>query len=110
MAGRASTTTGAPKSLFHDPCHLGRHSGIYDAPRDVLRRATGDAPAEFTWNRERAECCGGGGLYPLSEPAHALDMAKRRVNHEVDELARSGASRVVTACPGCELQRVVGWA
>jgi Fe-S oxidoreductase len=97
-------TTGAPRSLYHDPCYLGRHLGVLDAPRQVLTRATGDAPAEFVWNRERAECCGAGGLYPMSEPEHALNAARRRVRNETDELARTGAARVVTACPGCELQ------
>ncbi|MEW5852227.1 MAG: (Fe-S)-binding protein [Myxococcota bacterium] len=91
-------------SLYHDPCYLGRHGGIYDEPRAVIARAEGRAPVEFTWNREKAECCGGGALYPHAEPQAAERIARRRVHHETDELRRTGAARVVTACPTCELQ------
>ena len=103
-AADAMVGQGAPSSIYHDPCYLGRHLKVFEAPRQVLTRATGTAPSEFVWSGERAECSGGGGLYPHSEPAHALTAARRRVDHETDELKRTGATRVVTACPTCEVQ------
>jgi len=101
--GRISKTS-AEHSLWHDPCHLGRHLGIYDEPRRALAQAEGAEPHEFVWNREKSECCGGGALYPRANPAGALEAAHRRVNNETDELMRTGATRVVTSCPTCEVQ------
>jgi len=98
------SSAAAPRVLYHDPCYLGRHQGVYEAPRAALARAHGAPPEEFTWRGETAECSGGGGLYPHNAPEMAVAAARRRVAHEVDELAHTGSQRVVTACPTCEVQ------
>ena len=83
---------------YHDPCRLGRDLGIYDAPRDVLSRVLAEGLAEFPRNRERADCCGGGGAVRDTDPGTAAAVARRRLA----ELGRpDGAGTVVTACPTC---------
>ncbi|WP_394835070.1 (Fe-S)-binding protein [Pendulispora rubella] len=79
---------------WHDPCKLGRGLGIYEAPRTVLTRILGEAPAEFDTRRERATCAGAGGLLPVTMPEPARIIAKTRL----EEHARAGGGRVVTGC------------
>jgi len=88
--------------LYHDPCHLGRYLGVYDPPRAILEKATGQKPLEFAEHREAGTCCGGGGGVPLTHPqtARAISQNKMQV------FAQSGADRLATACPMC--QRMLG--
>ena len=50
------------KITYHDPCHLGRHSGVYEAPRKLLSKMPGAEFKEMRRNRETALCCGGGAV------------------------------------------------
>lgn len=79
---------------WHDPCHLGRGLGIYEAPRAVLGRALGRAPDEFDESRERTACSGGGGLLPATMPDVSRDIAGARI----DAHRRAGGGRIVTGC------------
>ena len=79
---------------WHDPCQLGRGLGVYEAPRAVLTRALGRAPEEFDTKRDKAQCSGGGGLLPVTMPEVARTIAETRM----DEHARAGGGKVVTAC------------
>ena len=83
---------------YHDPCYLGRHNGMYDAPRVAIDAIPGIQRVEMTGScRDRAFCCGGGGLGLFYEPEEEQRMGVVRVN-----MARAaGASIIVTACPFC---------
>lgn len=82
---------------YHDPCHLGRHSGIYEAPRQVLPSIPGVNLVEMEWNRKFAKCCGAGGGFRSGKGEDAIAIAANRVR----EAEATGASILVTACPFC---------
>jgi fumarate reductase (CoM/CoB) subunit B len=79
---------------YHDPCHLGRHNGIYEQPRQVIE-AICDLE-EMKACREAARCCGGGGGVRSGYRDLSLGMAKRRLQ-DVPE----GVDYIVTSCPLC---------
>jgi Fe-S oxidoreductase len=82
---------------YHDPCYLGRHNGIYDAPRDVLDAIPGLKRVEMKRSHDRSFCCGGGGLMLFYEPREDQRMGVKRVQMA----AEAGANVIVTACPFC---------
>lgn len=82
---------------YHDPCDLGRNSGIYDAPREVLKNIPGVTLVEMEHNREHALCCGGGGNVQAVDPGLTAAIADRRI----EEAVRTEASILVTACQQC---------
>jgi Fe-S oxidoreductase len=89
---------GAPMSLsFHDPCYLGRHNGVYDAPRELLNAISGIAIKELPRSRENGMCCGaGGGRMWLDETIGA------RVNQaRFAEIEANGTDAVAVSCPFC---------
>ena len=88
---------GAGHVTFHDPCYLGRHNGIYNAPRDVLS-AAGAALSEMPRARSKSFCCGAGGAQFWKEEEHG----EARVNlTRYAEAKDTGAAVLATGCPFC---------
>lgn len=83
---------------YHDPCHLGRYSGLYDAPRNILEAIPGVELIEMTRNREKSWCCGAGAGVKTNYPDFAQWVGEQRV----DEAKETGAGALVSACPFCE--------
>ena len=84
---------------WHDSCHIGRVSGVYDAPREVIKAIPGVKLVEMEYNRENAHCCGSV-LTLIKEPPVAADIGKERL----DEAVAVGAEKVLALCPCCEFQ------
>jgi Fe-S oxidoreductase len=85
------------KVTYHDPCYLGRHSSIYDAPRRVLSAIPGATLIEMQNNRERSFCCGGGSGGPWKERVGKESLGEVRIK----EALETGAEVIATACPYC---------
>lgn len=82
---------------YHDPCYLGRHNSVYDAPRNALDAIPGLKRVDMLKCRDRSFCCGGGGLMLFYEPEEETRMGVLRV----DMAKKAGANVIVTACPFC---------
>lgn len=83
---------------YHDPCYLGRHNEVYDAPRKLLRSLPGLTLVEMERSRDRSFCCGGGDIILWHEiEQEEMRMAEKRLRMA----AETGANVIVTACPFC---------
>ncbi len=85
-------------ATYHDPCDLGRNSGVFEAPREIIRSIPGVSFVELEHSRELSLCCGGGGNLQSVDPDLSAQIARFRV----EEIAASGATVVVSACQQCE--------
>ena len=85
------------KATYHDPCHLGRHAGCFDAPRELLGLIPGIEFVEMERNRENSRCCGAGGGLKSGYPDMQNDISQKRVA----EALTTGATELVSACPFC---------
>ncbi|MBK8783606.1 MAG: 4Fe-4S dicluster domain-containing protein [Anaerolineales bacterium] len=85
------------KVTFHDPCYLGRHNKITDAPRDDLK-AAGIETVEMPRNGAKSFCCGAGGAQMWKEE----EEGTARVNvTRFAEAKSTGANTVAVGCPFC---------
>ncbi len=82
---------------FHDPCYLGRHNHIYDAPRDDVKRLGFDF-VELENSHQSSFCCGAGGAQMWKEEETGEEAVRRKRFAEVQQ---SGAEMLGTACPFC---------
>lgn len=85
------------KVTYHDPCHLGRQAGVYDAPREVLKALPGIELVEMKRIRENAWCCGAGGGVKSAFADLALSVGVDRLT----EAEATRASYLSSACPFC---------
>lgn len=87
----------AKKVTYHDPCYLGRHNGIYDEPREILKKIPGLELAEMAESREDSLCCGMGGGRAWME----TEKSERFSNLRVEQAVGVGAQVLATFCPYC---------
>jgi heterodisulfide reductase subunit D len=87
----------AVEVTYHDPCHLGRHCGLFDPPRKLLEALPGVQLKEMDRTRENAWCCGAGGGVRSAFPGWALESSLARI----EEARATGSSLLVTTCPFC---------
>ena len=82
---------------YHDPCYLGRHNGIFDEPRGVLKKVPGVELVEMPESRVDSLCCGMGGGRIWAE----TEKSERFSNLRVEQAIGLGVEEVVTSCPYC---------
>lgn len=85
------------KVTYHDPCHMGRHNNVYDAPRSLLELIPGIELIEMERTRENARCCGAGGGLKSGYP----DIQNKISQTRIKEAEATGATELVSACPFC---------
>jgi len=83
---------------FHDPCYLGRHNKIFEAPRSVLKAIPGINLVEMVHFGPNSLCCGGGGDRVWQEE---MDEDPKMSEIRIREAFETGAQIIVTACPLC---------
>ena len=83
------------KVTYHDPCALGRCSGLFDEPRTALKAMAGLELAEMEQNREKSLCCG------ASPWAHCGSVNRHIQEQLLSQAQATGADTLVTACPKC---------
>ncbi|HOO90985.1 MAG TPA: FAD-binding and (Fe-S)-binding domain-containing protein, partial [Syntrophales bacterium] len=84
---------------WHDSCHIGRVSGVYEPPRDLIKAIPNVRFVEMTHHHDAAHCCGSV-LTLIKDPPIAADIGGTRL----DEALAVGASTVLALCPCCEVQ------
>jgi len=88
-----------PRSVtYHDPCDLGRNSGVYEAPRNVIRSVPGISFIEMKESGRYALCCGGGGDVAMCNQELVEAVARRRLQ----QAQATGAQALVSACQQCK--------
>jgi len=82
-------------TTYHDPCHTGRHIGLYEEPREILKKIAN--LTEMKTIKQSAKCCGAGGGVKKGFPELALEISKSRIQ----EAEETGAEYIVSICPFC---------
>ena len=96
--GRLQLKKDYPKKVtYHDPCYLGRHNGIYDEPRGILKKVPGLEFTELPESRSDSLCCGGGGGRVWME----TQKGERFCDLRIEQSMGVGAEVLATACPYC---------
>ncbi|MDA8408396.1 MAG: (Fe-S)-binding protein [Deltaproteobacteria bacterium] len=85
------------KVTYHDPCYLGRHNGVYDQPRDVLKKIPGLEFSEMVESHSDSLCCGGGGGRVWMETIKGERFSDIRIEQAIG----LGAEVLATSCPYC---------
>jgi len=82
---------------YHDPCRLGRGSGLYEPPRDLLKQIPNSRLEEMGRNRQNAMCCGTSAWMECSNCSKAMRIER------LEEALQTGAHTLITACPKCHI-------
>jgi heterodisulfide reductase subunit D len=97
-AGRVPLRRLEMRVTYHDPCDLGRKSGVYDAPRRLIQAIPGVELVEMEASGQDAMCCGGGGNLESLDPELSRAIARLRL----EQAQEVGAEAIVSACQQCE--------
>jgi Fe-S oxidoreductase len=106
VEGKLAATKEAPgRVVYHDSCYLGRYNGIYESPREILRRIPGLELVEPEyWSKQRGLCCGAGGAQMWMEEQNTNRVNVKRTLQLVDAVHGGGApgeKTIASACPFC---------
>ncbi|MCS5635666.1 MAG: heterodisulfide reductase-related iron-sulfur binding cluster [Myxococcota bacterium] len=96
--GKIKPKSSLDSVTYHDPCYLGRHNDVYEAPRQVVESVSQPgALVEMEKNRSKSHCCGSGGGYAWMD-----DSPEKRINHErFEQIQGCGAKTAALSCPFC---------
>jgi Fe-S oxidoreductase len=96
------------KVTYHDPCYLGRHNKIYNAPRELMS-ASGATLTEMPRHAERSMCCGAGGARMWMEEQLGKRINLDRVDEALATLdGGNSPSMIATGCPFCRVMLTDG--
>jgi Fe-S oxidoreductase/FAD/FMN-containing dehydrogenase len=84
---------------WHDSCHIGRASGVYEPPRELIRAIPNVTFVEMSHHHDQAHCCGSV-LTLIKDPPVAADIGKVRIDEAIEE----GAEKILALCPCCQVQ------
>jgi Fe-S oxidoreductase len=101
-SGRLVAEVGESNVAYHDPCYLGRHNGVYDAPRNLLNILS-NTVVEMPRNRENSFCCGAGGaqFWKEEEPGSER-ISDNRYREAQQSLAGKQEKVLAVGCPFCK--------
>jgi glycolate oxidase iron-sulfur subunit len=98
LVGTRASRCGPVRTVsYHDPCHLSRHQGIVEQPREILTAIPG---LEFREMKEADWCCGGAGVYTILHPQRSDSILDRKMNN----FSNTEGEILVTSCPACMVQ------
>jgi heterodisulfide reductase subunit D len=84
---------------WHDPCELGRHQNIYEPAREVLKAIPGLEVREMRYSKNKARCCGGGGILKGTNPLMSVRISSSRIKMA----EKTGAEILASECPSCTM-------
>ncbi|MGQ9721029.1 MAG: (Fe-S)-binding protein [Candidatus Jordarchaeum sp.] len=83
------------KIVFHDSCHLGRYSGLFEEPRKLIENVPGTKLVELSNSKKSSKCCGGTIRVPYAR------IRSKMSEQIIEDASQVGADYLVTACPSC---------
>jgi Fe-S oxidoreductase len=96
----AQSLDGSDIYTYHDPCYLGRHNGVYEEPRWLIKSIPGIRFVEMERSRDKSFCCGGGDIILW----HEIEQEEMRMAEKRIKMARDlGANVIITSCPFCNI-------
>jgi glycolate oxidase iron-sulfur subunit len=101
-APKGKANASSVRLTFHDPCHLRRKQGIFEAPRKLLKNIPG---VEFIETGNDNLCCGSGGSFNVSH----YDLSKKIFQRRIKPIDEKKVDTVVTSCMGCLMQFLDGF-
>ena len=102
--GRLTLTREVSKKVtYHDPCYLGRHCGVFEEPRKLIRRIPGLEFVEIEDSGENSNCCGMGGGRMWTELPEGFVTSQKIGEARIVQALATGAEVLLTACPFCNI-------